>query len=62
MKCTICGKHIVLEPSAAARAKRYGGVPGDYEKLFTTHSECAIKKRNDETVDLMRRINAERKG
>jgi len=56
MNCTICGKPIVLVPSATERAAKYGGKPSDYTKLFTTHSECSIAKRERETVELMRRL------
>ena len=56
MNCTICGKPIVLVPSAVERAAKYGGKPSDYTKLFTTHSECSIAKRERETVELMRRL------
>lgn len=57
MNCTICGKPIELVPSAAERARKYGGTPADYTKLFTTHSGCAIEKREAETLALMRRLN-----
>lgn len=53
--CTICNKPIVLVPSAAERAKRYGGKPSDYTACFTTHSDCAIRKRVQESIDTMRR-------
>lgn len=56
MKCTICNNPIVLVPSAAERAKRHGGKPSDYTKLFTTHAKCAVEKREAETVELMRRM------
>lgn len=56
MNCTICGKPIVLVPSAVERAAKYGGKPSDYTKLFTTHSECSIAKRERETVELMRKL------
>lgn len=56
MNCTICGKKIKLIPSAKERAEKYGGKPSDYTKLFTEHAECAIKKREDETRELMRRM------
>lgn len=46
MKCTICDKPIVLVPSAAERAKKFGGKPSDYTKLFTEHSQCTIDRRN----------------
>lgn len=58
MKCTICNKAIFLVPSATERAKKYGGKPSDYTKLFTEHSECAINKRNKDTLELMQRLNS----
>ncbi len=61
MNCTICGKKIVLVPSAKERAEKFGGVASDYTKLFTTHSECAVNKRSQESSDLMRQIVAEGK-
>lgn len=54
--CTICGKKIVLVPSAADRAKKFGGEASDYVKMFTTHSECAVNKRSQESTDLMRKL------
>lgn len=59
--CTICGKKIVLVPSAQERARKFGGEPSDYAKMFTTHSDCAVKKRSQDSTDLMRRIVAEGK-
>lgn len=56
MNCSICGKPIVLVPSAAERARRFGGKPEDYTKLFTEHSECLIEKRSAESVALMRKL------
>lgn len=58
MKCSICHKEIVLSPSASERAKKYGGRSSDYTKLFTEHTECALKKREADTLELMRRITA----
>lgn len=58
MNCTICSKPIVLVPSATERAKTGGGKPSDYTKLFTVHVECAVAKREQETLRLMRKINA----
>jgi hypothetical protein len=55
MNCTICGKPIVLVPSATERAKKFGGKPSDYTRLFTTHSTCAVEKRSAEAVALMRK-------
>ena len=57
MKCSICNKNIVLVPSAAERARKYGGKPRDYTKLFTEHSECLVQKREQDTIALMLRIN-----
>ena len=56
MKCSICGKPIVLMPSAAERARRWGGKPSDYTRLFTEHSECVIAKREKDTLDLIRSL------
>ena len=59
MNCSICGKKIILVPSAKERAKRYGGKPSDYTKLFTEHSECLLQKREQDTIQaikLMRKL------
>ena len=53
MKCDICKKEIILIPSAMDRAKKYGGKASDYTKLFTTHADCFIEKRNADTIKLM---------
>lgn len=57
MNCTICKKPIVLSPSAAERAKNdESGRPASYyTNLFTTHSKCALAKREQDTIELMRR-------
>lgn len=57
MNCTICKKPVVLVPSAQERADKYGGTPESYARLFPTHSDCALAKREADTVALMRRIN-----
>ena len=49
MNCTICNKPIVLSPSASERALKFGGNPSDYTKLFTSHADCFIAKRQRET-------------
>lgn len=54
MNCKICGKPIVLFPSAEERARKFGGSPSDYIKMFDTHADCFIAKRSQESVDLMR--------
>lgn len=57
MKCTICGKPVLLVPSAKERANKYGGKPSDYTKLFTEHSACTINKRNEDVLKLMRKMS-----
>ena len=56
MNCSICGKKIILVPSAKERAKRYGGKPSDYTKLFTEHHECLIQKREQDTIAAIRKL------
>lgn len=46
MKCTICNKPVVLVPSAAERAAKFGGKPSDYTRIFTAHTACILAKRN----------------
>ena len=46
MKCKYCGKPVVLVPSAVERAKKFGGKPSDYTKLFPSHAKCIIDNRN----------------
>lgn len=55
MNCTICGKPVVLVPSAKERAKTYGETPAFYTNLFKSHAECQIRKRNEDTAELMKR-------
>jgi hypothetical protein len=55
MNCTICHKPITLNPSAAERARRYGGKAIDYVRMFTTHPDCTIAKREAETRELIAR-------
>lgn len=55
-KCKICGKEIVLVPSAEERARKSGGKAQDYIKLFTTHSECSINYRREETLKLIQKL------
>lgn len=56
MKCTICHEEVVLVPSAAERAKKFGGPPSQYTKRFTEHSTCITRKRNAETLELLKRL------
>lgn len=64
MNCTICHKPIVLIPSAEARAASdvTGKTAKYYRNLFTTHSDCQIAKRNQESIELMRRMTNCNKG
>lgn len=59
MKCTICGKPIVLVPSAEARAAAdvSGRSASYYRSLFRQHDACLLEKREQETLELMRKIN-----
>lgn len=59
MNCTICGKPIVLSPSAEERAAKdvTGKSAAHYRSLFTEHGECIVAKRSEQAVDLMRRLN-----
>ena len=47
-KCVFCGKSIVLVPSAAERAAKYGGThtAAYYTSLFTSHSDCLMLYRD----------------
>ena len=56
MNCTICGNPIVLVPSAAERAEKYGKTAAYYTSLFTEHGTCVVEKRERETVELIRRL------
>lgn len=55
MNCTICGKPIILVPSAEERAKKdvSGRTAAYYRGLFREHSECALKKRAEDTSKLI---------
>jgi hypothetical protein len=58
MKCTICNKNIILIPSAKQRASNdiSGKSARYYTRLFTEHVQCAVDKREKETVSLMLRL------
>lgn len=56
MNCALCHLPVVLHPTAAQRAERYGGTPRDYIILFPRHAECELKKREQDTLELMRRL------
>ena len=57
MNCNYCKKPVILVPSAAERAAKYGGKAKDYTNLFPYHSQCLIGARAKETSALIRRIN-----
>lgn len=63
MNCTICGNPIVLEPSAEERAARdtTGKTAEYYRSLFTEHAECSLRKRQEDTAVLMRKLSEESK-
>lgn len=59
--CTICGKPVVLVPSAQERADKYKDHPASYyTNLFPNHIKCELKKRTEDTLELMRRKNKEK--
>jgi hypothetical protein len=59
MNCTICKKPITLVPSAAERARKdvCGRPASYYTALFTEHAACTVAKREQETIELMRRTH-----
>ena len=58
-KCTICKEEVILHPSAAERAKRYGETAAFYTKLFPDHTHCTLAKRKADTSELMARIRSQ---
>lgn len=59
MDCIHCNKPIILVPSAEERAAKdiAGNSVAHYNKLFREHTECALLKREEDTIALMRRQN-----
>lgn len=55
MNCLHCGQPIGLVPSAAERAKKFGGVPNDYTAVFTYHAACTLELRAKSTAELVRK-------
>lgn len=55
--CSICGKPIVLVPSAAERAAKdvTGKTAAYYTALFDTHAQCVLDKRSAEATALLRK-------
>ena len=59
MTCRHCHKPVILQPSARARAERFGGAPRDYILLFPNHADCVVKAREQETINLLRSLNSD---
>lgn len=59
MKCNLCGKEVVLVPSAKERAAKHGGQASDYTKLFPQHAACILTKRAADTSQLIKRMSKE---
>lgn len=57
MDCSICNRPVILRPSAAWRARHYGGTPQGYTALFPTHADCLIKKRSADAIETLRRLD-----
>lgn len=55
MICDICNKPVVLVPSAKERAKKYGGKPSDYVRLFPRHAACQLERDRQQVRELMRK-------
>ena len=60
MNCRICGQRIVLVPSAAERAAKdvCNNPASHYTNLFREHANCALRKRAEDTLALMRRLRS----
>jgi hypothetical protein len=58
LNCSICGKPIILIPSAQERARKdvCGNPASYYTAIFTTHADCALAKSRQETSDLLVRL------
>ena len=56
-KCRICGKDIVLVPSAKQRSISTGQPESYFLNLFTTHSECFLEKRKQDFSETISRLN-----
>ncbi len=44
MICAHCKRPVVLVPSAEERARKFGGSPSDYVKLFPLHVDCLLTR------------------
>lgn len=61
MNCLHCHKTIELVPSAAERARKFGGVPSDYTALFAYHAACTLELRASGVTELIRQNSQENK-
>lgn len=59
MTCRHCQKPVILQPSAQARAERFGGRASEYILLFPNHADCVVKAREQEAIDLLRSLNSD---
>ena len=57
MICKYCNKKVVLNPSAASRAKKFGGKPKDYLELFPYHIDCYTKATSIRVISLINKEN-----
>lgn len=53
MVCKYCGKPVILVPSASERARKFGGRPSDYTKLFEDHADCILEARRAAILKLI---------
>ena len=53
MNCGICGKPVILVPSAAERAKKFGNTPEYYIRMFPNHVGCELMLREKETKEML---------
>ena len=60
--CKYCHNPVVLTPSAAERARRYGGTAAEYTALFPNHSACEVEARSKSARESMQRINTRQAG
>jgi hypothetical protein len=60
-KCDICGKSVILNPSAAERAEKdgTGKTAQYYTNLFPRHAQCELDKRRKDTSEALKRSNEE---
>lgn len=63
-QCSICGKPVILVPSAAERVRKDAergihSTNAQYLNQFHTHSTCLVAKRTQDSIELMRRLNAD---